>query len=613
MSKNLKKTLTVIMSLAMLFSMAAPALADEVIIDELPDSLAITGEGDVNFFDVPDVIRVIIPTDAALDFTLDPLGLSALREGGPGMTLDELREGPNAGAVDFNKYTPVVINESTEKVLVEFNVHIDGDAVPVASEALVNPATPTDDANLFIGMSVSADSVSDVLADEDTFAGTKQLALTDSAQTVSFVLDEAEYLVYLKGGEYVYEMNDEKDGFGTQLLFEGYCNPYGDWKDFMNIPATLAKGAVYTYAGLKPFVDAITVAGTIEIGGQAFDKVAATPGANEFVDADGLIVALNTHFDGTAVFAWNVNALVATTVATGVAADFAALAPIAGAGTYSDVFESDEDPPDTYTYEDVQAAVTAMNNGDTFAVGIHVFTKADAPDTTDFSDDLELLDLLNGIANGDWTWVWDAGDLVCVDTDSIGDPGDITIAGIGGLAATKVDGTAATDASRGTSTVDIIAIFEFKKVTGTPPALAFPVGVAYGLVSPTTGWVDVDRGPTLTAGFISNAATLGVLADADPADFEFSTTRAPITGPRNVWLATPVPFYAGAIGFKEAFRVDLDASFDPTGDEWPLSATNFGYNHTNRNVSVLFTGAGTFDLKIILNDDSEYIVRVTIT
>ena len=319
MSKNLKRILTVIMSLAMLFSMVIPALAaPDIEIDDIDTTVPITGEGDVTFITVDDVVKIIIPTDAALDFSLDPLGLSALEEGGEGMSLEDLKAGPKAGAVTFNKYTPVVINESTDPVLVDFDIEITGGAVaPVATAALANPAVQTAARNLFIGMTVSKDSVTDLDADEDSFVGTKQLALTAASQKVQFVLDEAEYLVYLKGGNYVYEKNPDNEGYGTQLLFEGACNPYGDWSNFIakpfipGSPEVPATAAVVTYADLVALVEAMDSGDTIAFGSASFEM------DDDFTNVATLLTALNTEFTGDWVFTAPADDFIATAAVAG--------------------------------------------------------------------------------------------------------------------------------------------------------------------------------------------------------------------------------------------------------------------------------------------------------
>ena len=346
MSKNLKRILTVIMSLAMVLSLTIPAFAAPLEIDDLADPEEygdVSGEGEVIFFDVDDVVKIIIPTDAALNFTLDPMGLSALTDGGEGMTLEQLRSGPAAGSVNFNKFTPVVINESTFKVLVDFDVKITGDVVAVDELAKVNPVGPprSEDANLFIGMSVSKNSVTNLSANEDTFVGSKQLDLDKTGKTVEFRLDEAEYLVRLVGGKYVYEKNPAKEGFGTQLLFEGLCNPYGDWADFAGVGLP-ASEAVVTYAGLVTAIGAMVENDTIAVGtaGPFTMKDTVVDDTTEFNSLAELLDLLNDAFEDEWVFSVDGVNIIATAEDAG---EVGESGPDAVPGSAS-ITDGDEDP-----------------------------------------------------------------------------------------------------------------------------------------------------------------------------------------------------------------------------------------------------------------------------
>jgi len=218
-----RKTLTGIVSVVVLFSFFIPSLATGE-----TDSYELSGDGEVLYIDIDDVISIIIPTTAALDFTLDPLGLSALIEGEPGKTLDELRNGPAAGSVDFHKYTPVVINRSNTDILVDFDFHITGDAVVIGTLEDINEKAE-EVPWFYITMTVSKDSVNDPNVNADDFIGTIQLLLSNDPQKVQFVLDKADYNVF---ANLTYALI-ESSGGGTQLLFEGGCNPFGDWLDFV--------------------------------------------------------------------------------------------------------------------------------------------------------------------------------------------------------------------------------------------------------------------------------------------------------------------------------------------------------------------------------------------
>ena len=244
-----RKTLTGVVSVVVLFSFVIPSLATGE-----TDSYELSGDGEVIYFNADDVISIIIPTDAALNFFLDPLGLSDLEDGGPGKSLEELRMGPKAGSVDFHNYTPVVINQSNIDILVNFDVQITGDADVVGT---LDDILKEDEEDpwLYIAMTVSKDSVNDTAANADNFIGTLQLVLSDDSQKVQFVLDKA---VYTLDASLTYELK-EGSGHGTQLLFDGVCNPYGNWMNFVTGgPSKVGINAVFSFAeptGNEEFVD----------------------------------------------------------------------------------------------------------------------------------------------------------------------------------------------------------------------------------------------------------------------------------------------------------------------------------------------------------------------
>jgi len=366
------------MSLALVFSMTIPALANTVYdnLGETPPP--ITGDGDVSFVEFDEVVRIIVPTTAALDFSLDPLGLSALIDGGEGKTLAELQAGEAAGKIVFGTYTPVVVNESSHPVLVKFGAQITGGAVTAETDpADVNTGVDNKAASLYIGMSASTASVTNLAATASTFAGTKQLPLTAASQDVTFLLDEAEYLIYREGIEYVYKMNPAKTGFGTQLLFQGICNPYGDWSDFVgSTDAVDATTAVRTYVGLADIVDALVEDDTITFGSTVF-TLKDTPGATNFEDLTGFLAALNTAFA-----AWDFDDDDGDIIATAKVAG-----AIGGTGPAENldsavVFDGDENPtvPAAST---VAGADAIAAGGPTSTVGLRlVFTFDEVDDET---------------------------------------------------------------------------------------------------------------------------------------------------------------------------------------------------------------------------------------
>ena len=238
--KDLKKILSVALILVMPFSVFTTTNAYE--------SSELTGEGVVIYAEVDDIVKVIVPTSSKLDFTLDPLGLYTLEEGGAGKSMDELKASPQAGSVDFYGNTPVVINASSFDLLVKLDMMVTGDAalVPTAASAR---RMDDDKPYLFINMKASRDAVLDPAADASTFVGTVERVLEAINRQVLFMLEKAVYTVSLVEDEYIFELTTIKSG--TQLLFGGACNPYGNWIEFVDtdVPATNKVGinAVFTF------------------------------------------------------------------------------------------------------------------------------------------------------------------------------------------------------------------------------------------------------------------------------------------------------------------------------------------------------------------------------
>jgi len=134
--------------------------------------------------------------------------------------------------VDFRKFTPVVINQSAFDLRVDLDIQITGDSV--VKETYEDAREDiTEDPSLYIGMTVSKNYVNDLSANADTFKGFLKLALDDEEQRVSFILDKEPPLVRNIDGTFEYAKNPEAKGYGTQLKFDGACNPNGDWKNFV--------------------------------------------------------------------------------------------------------------------------------------------------------------------------------------------------------------------------------------------------------------------------------------------------------------------------------------------------------------------------------------------
>ena len=230
-------------------------------------------EEDEEDFDpeIDDIYKVLLPTNATLDFTLDPMGLSYLSDNDQGMTLEELKNRPWSGRIDFQNDTLIIINESSFDLLVYLDIAITGDAIAKSSPALVNVPAPdsSDDTNpnIFIGMEIfdvynASDNNVEVIIKNEHDTG-RRPAL--------FVLKKAEYIVTQEDdGTYSHKMV-EGTGSGIKLLFGGVCNPHGDWSDFI-------ASSSYSTPESSVGIHAVYTIGKVD------DSYSFVPGAHGLVD-----------------------------------------------------------------------------------------------------------------------------------------------------------------------------------------------------------------------------------------------------------------------------------------------------------------------------------------
>jgi hypothetical protein len=291
-----KRILSLLIAGVMLVSLATTASAAIIAdYDELPPAAGITatGSGDFNFIDTLRY-NVTLPTSAALNFTLDPQGLSVWNENCDDAetltgiacvktpcaspctltTLDDLK--PYAGSIIFEN-DAIIINNSSVPVAVSaaFNVVAGGGSggvvqfnpvgspfstanYPQNAADLTNTvgtgvsaiATPFNAANMVTGGKIkeamAATSVTSMLM--FVSPGTNRIAtdtnlvstpsglgyvIGTSASTLRFVFDAANYDLDLSVATGVDPMSLNADtGDGTRLKLGGYVNPAANWRAF---------------------------------------------------------------------------------------------------------------------------------------------------------------------------------------------------------------------------------------------------------------------------------------------------------------------------------------------------------------------------------------------
>lgn len=367
-----KKILAMILAGVMTLSMSMTALAT----DELPSDSTVTGDGENLNIDDEKIYQVSLPTNTALNFKIDPLGLLGVGAG-ESKTLEELEE--YAGKIKFVDYTPVVLNESSVPITLSVTLNITGslDATDIAETA--DAAQTGTDPKLFIGVRAASEALKDDTMTTEDFVGNMELALSKTPAIPKFVLDQATYKV--SGDDHTYNFV-VGSGFGTALLFDGVCNTVGDYSAFRPAPATKS---TYTYAD---FTDTIALLGedeTIIVAG-----VTVTEGVDEVdVDnaADKLLEALNAEDTAAAKdFDWYFNGknLVAKAKTAGAPGTSGPAALGASGGTVGTISEGSAQAVTPGAVAGTEAAAAA-----TKTVGISaVFSVADALEA-----DIELADV----------------------------------------------------------------------------------------------------------------------------------------------------------------------------------------------------------------------------
>ena len=156
-----KKFLSCFMAATMMVSPATVFAADTVNVA----SGTVNGSGTVHYVNTQ-VYNIILPTDKALDFHIDPYGLLSMT--GPDMTVSDALSNAAAAATNITSNATAVINKSSVPV-------------NVAVEAMVHNGditTPIDAANPSAAAVNLVDDVSDVMSASDASHAVLYLAIT---------------------------------------------------------------------------------------------------------------------------------------------------------------------------------------------------------------------------------------------------------------------------------------------------------------------------------------------------------------------------------------------------------------------------------------------------
>ena len=284
MSAN-KRILAMILAIVMVLGMSVPAAANTV--GPGVGGETVIGDGTVVYLPM-DVIYVILPTDIALDFFLDPQGLlAAALDGSEDFLLSELEGGtiiPRS-----REGEAMIINNSQLPVEVNVNltgtIGVGGIFVEHTNDLVANVESVTLGTSNVVLLYVTPSTVN--VVGSSFVASSTGFVLGTSAVDIDFVFDQAEYLITL-GGSAGDPIADRvlgasttlvaNSGSGTALEIGGFVNPDATWGGF------LGSGDVS--------LEAVFDVRNVTEAGNVLPRVAARAQAEEL--ATGPIFALGT-------------------------------------------------------------------------------------------------------------------------------------------------------------------------------------------------------------------------------------------------------------------------------------------------------------------------------
>jgi hypothetical protein len=295
------------------------------------DAVDVTGTGSTAYVD-DSVLTVVVPTSAALNFTLDPQGLVSLGESGDA----------TATADDINSFSGRILgnnalifaNKSLKDVTVttSFSVTAGTDKLAASGNSLddAKDSTSSDKANLIFMAVPNADAIELSYADAEVAADSKTLAkiddytandfsgvaagtgivFTDTAASVKSIIPAAKYnFTYDESAGYSYELDKTSTNSAAGFVIAGFCNPY--YNNYSGIGDVAVK-ASYSFAaasdtdkskGTMSGTYAVVDDSTLTVGTPS-DKVVTTLGATA------------SHKEGSLTGTLNFNAAKSSTLAS---------------------------------------------------------------------------------------------------------------------------------------------------------------------------------------------------------------------------------------------------------------------------------------------------------
>jgi hypothetical protein len=207
------------------------------------NTVTVPGAGTSIYVDTT-VYSVVLPTAAALNFTLDPQGLAGLADGA---TATQTSLAATAGKVIATSTAPTLINRSSVPVNLTAAITATAGAGTGTAPTLVQTVSAVDtgtDMNVLLAVVSSTDNVN---TPDSTapFAGTYAVPLVSAtALNLTYRLAGADFQFVRAGSTITYDRISTSLGNGTQIQLAGLVNKNANWSTF----GTLAVSAVFTFA-----------------------------------------------------------------------------------------------------------------------------------------------------------------------------------------------------------------------------------------------------------------------------------------------------------------------------------------------------------------------------
>lgn len=295
-----KKFLVLFLTLAMVVSIATPALAAG-----MPGPGTIIGDGDVHDFDLPpEIIDGILPTTANLTFVIDPYNIMDLDAG------QDFPSSPQTNAIRWmtaDHVAPVVVAQNLSSVPMSLSVSLavtsaDDPTDPVAGATVVNTeaaVTANNNTNILLWMEPNRDNITAPTVDEaaDAFVGVGYVVPMGNLTPVvlQYSLEPIDTVIRVREVHPNFELERvpdpaSADRSGTAFSFGGIFNMDADWDSTaadIQIRAIFNATEFGANANVGEFVTVGTGADEIEVYGLLGDDTSLN--GTDYLAAPNLI------------------------------------------------------------------------------------------------------------------------------------------------------------------------------------------------------------------------------------------------------------------------------------------------------------------------------------